>query len=113
MPKRFRVLLAAILATAVTVAVAGSAYANECVNANKPDGAGNFGDVVFDVTTGALTLPTNPGGQVAGGFADVYLDFDGDGTGDVLIIDDTFASAGVLPAGAHAAAGPGQGVDGP
>jgi hypothetical protein len=104
------------------------ALAAHCVNESKPDGAGYVGDVIVDASTGEVTsIPTNPGGQPAGGFVDVYLDLDGDGSGDLLVADDTFVlnngqpSAGeapgiddgdesVLPDGALNAAGDGKGV---
>lgn len=104
---------------------AGQAAATVCVNANKKDGAGNIGDVIIHLD-GSVTLPTNKGGQLAGGFVDVYVDvdLDGDGMADitVLVLEDTYIldvkrrlAQGLdipeLPEGAHAAAGCGQGVD--
>ena len=126
-----KLVAAALVAAALFIAGPGEALATVCFNANKPDGAGNFGDVIVDFTdpTGASdTIPTNPGGQIAGGFVDVYADVDGDGTADFKLIDDTFVlNAGQpssgnapglgapgepeLPEGAHSAAGCGQGVD--
>jgi len=100
----------------------GEALATICINAAKPNGAGNIGNVVINAATGQpSSIPTNPGGQVAGGFVDVYLDVNSDGSGDVLLADDVFLlntgrpGAGnpalryppELPAGAHNA-GPGD-----
>jgi len=86
----FRLALAILFTGVLLVATVGTALGAVCINTSKPDGAGNFGDVVINTTTGEVTLPTNPGGQSAGGFVDVWLDLDGDGTADVKIIDDTF-----------------------
>lgn len=69
----------------------GLAHAGQCVNESKPDGAGNHTTVVVDGTTGeVVSVDTNPGGQIRGGFADVEVDTDGDGDGDVTAIEDTF-----------------------
>ncbi len=100
------------------------AYASECFIPSKPNGAGNFGDVIVDISSPGppvVTEPTNPGGQSRGGFVDVYLDFDGDGIGDQQIQDDTFAlpsspaldsdTAPHLPYVAMDSAGPGKGID--
>ena len=126
-----RLVAAAFLAGALFIAGPGEAFATFCLNANKPDGAGNFGDVIVDFTDPSGesdTLPTNPGGQVAGGFVDVFADVDGDGEADFLLVDDTFVlnagqpSSGSTPGlggpdgphlseGAHNAAGCGRGVD--
>src|SRR3972149_2458226 len=103
----------------MAVSVGTVALAAECIVANKPDGKGNFGDVVINPGTGAVSLPSNPGGQCAGGFVDVYLDLDGNGTGDILLVDDTFVLKETpalgfpptLPDGALEAGGPGRGVD--
>ena len=110
MTRRMRVLVAGLFAGLLFVGTVAPVLAHVCINANKPDGAGNIGDVVINGLTGEVSLPTNPGGQEAGGFADVYLDFNGDGVGDILLVDDTFV-ARVLPEGAHNAAGCGKGVD--
>ncbi len=118
-------ILATIISLTLLLVVGGSyALASECVVVNKPDGAGNFGDIIVNVSEPGppvVTYPTNPGGQTAGGFVDVWLDFDGDGTGDQQIQDDTFAlpastaldadPAPHLPHVAMESAGPGKGID--
>lgn len=124
-----KLLLATLFAAGVFAAGPGQVLATVCINANKPDGAGNFGDVVVDLSGSENPdiIPTNPGGQTAGGFVDVLGDLDGDGTGDIVLVDDTYVlnagqpSSGSapglgsdlpeLPEGAHDAAGCGQGVD--
>jgi len=115
-------LVGFVMAIALTMA---SASATVCVNVSKADGAGNIGDVIVHLD-GSLTIPTNAGGQLAGGFVDVYIEFDAnsDGTADGMFkaLDDTFIldvkrrlAAGLplpeLPEGAHLAAGCGQAVD--
>ena len=123
-----RALFVVLLAGALVVLVAGPALATVCVNANKPAGAGNIGDVLIDPISGdPIIFPTNPGGQLAGGFVDIYVDFDMEGDIDPgeLVLADTFilnvgsfnfSNLGLgfppeLPEGAHAAAGCDQGVD--
>ncbi len=110
---------------ALLAALATPAAATVCVNVSKADGAGNIGDVILHVD-GSMTIPTNEGGELAGGFVDVYVEFDADGDGDadgmIKILDDTYIldvkrrlAAGLplpeLPEGAHLAAGCGQAVD--
>ncbi len=105
--------------------LAGQAAAVVCLNANKEDGAGNVGDVIVRLD-GSITLPTNNGGQLAGGFVDVFVEYDinGDGVADgmVQVANDVYIldvkhslAAGLpfpeLPHGAHLAAGCGVGVD--
>ena len=115
------IFAALVVLILILVSGGGLVSASECVVVPKPDGAGNIGDVVVNVCTGESTLPTNPGGKTKGGFVDVYLDVDCDGTGDVLLINDTFllpsstALDGIpaphLPEVAMNAAGPGKGID--
>jgi hypothetical protein len=102
-----------MLRVAFLITMAGAlstALAGHCINQSKPDGAGNTGTtVVIDAATGEVISieGTNAAGRVTGGFADVYLDTDGDGEGDVLAVDDTFI------AGNHAnKVPPGQDFDG-
>lgn len=115
-----------LFAISSVLLLAGQAAATICVNANKKDGAGNIGDVIIHLD-GSVTTPTNNGGQLAGGFVDVYLEFDlppfdGVADGTVLVLEDTYIldvkhrlAQGLevpeLPEGAHLAAGCGQGVD--
>ena len=108
----------------VTV-LAVPASATVCVNVSKADGAGNIGDVIIRLD-GSVSEPENRGDQLAGGFVDVYVEFDanGDGVADgtIKILDDTYIlsvkhamAAGLplpeLPEGAHLAAGCGVAVD--
>lgn len=81
-----RLLAGSVGACFLTLALAGTALGAHCVNESKKDGAGERGTVVVDATTGAVTfVGMNAGGRLPGGFADVYLDFNGDGIGDQLI----------------------------
>jgi hypothetical protein len=119
-----KVIIATLLALSLVVAFGGSlAYAADCFNANKPDGAGNFGALyIGGPLHNAGTGPTNPGGQTQGGFIDVYVWIAGPDFYQ-QVADDTFAlpgapglpsdhpGAGTLPEGALHAAGDGQGVD--
>lgn len=120
--------ISVVSAVAFVLLLAGLAMpaaATVCVNVSKANGAGNIGDVILHID-GSMTIPTNAGGQLAGGFVDVYVEFDAnaDGVADgmVKILDDTFIldvkrrlAAGLslpeLPEGAHLAAGCGQAVD--
>lgn len=121
-----KVLFVAALSVALVLVMAGTAIATVCINVSKSDGAGNMGDVIVSGVTGEeLVVPTNPGGQLAGGFVDVYVDLDGNLATDgdrIQVLDETFIlnvkhalAAGLplpeLPEGAHAAAGCGQAVD--
>lgn len=66
-----KVLAAVAVAAGVfLLAGGGEALAAHCFPANKPDGAGNIGDVIVNLATGQVTEPTNPGGRTAGGFAE-------------------------------------------
>ncbi len=119
-----------VIATFVSIAlllVAGSyVFASECFVVKKPDGAGNIGDVIIDVSgTGNPDIePTNGGGKTKGGFVDVWLDTTGDGEGNIRIQNDTFllpSAPGLpdpigpqpnhLPEGAMNSGGPGKGID--
>ena len=92
-----RFLLSTGAAAALTLAVAGSAFAAHCVNESKQAGAGVHTNVLLDPVTFAPTFEgANAAGRLTGGFADVYLDMDGSGTltdGDVQIEDDVFLVA--------------------
>ncbi len=117
------IILATLVALALVLVLGSSpALAAFCINADKPDGAGNIGWVLLNPVTFALVdtnLAPNPGGQIAGGFVDIYLDTGSDpgelDGGDLLLIDDTFllpnnpalGDPAELPSGAHNA-GPGN-----
>ena len=112
---RRRLLTSAIGSAALLALTAGSAFAAHCVNESKPEGAGVRGSVIIDAATEAVSfVGANPAGRLPGGFADVWLDFDGDGVGDQQIENDIFlianhshkvnpaqGSPSVLPAAAH------------
>jgi hypothetical protein len=103
-----RLFTATISAGLLTVGVAGTALGAHCVNESKKADAGQLGDVVINVITGEVTyVGANPAGRLPGGFGDVWLDFDGDGTGDALAVDDTF-----LVSNHSHRDNPGQGVPG-
>lgn len=104
---------------ATTVAIglfSGTAYAHYCTNVSKKDGAGNVGVLFADLSTGDFTVVPakstvrmNAQGAVTGGFMDIHVDFDGDGTAD-LVLTDVFAHTG-LPTKALLAAGCGKAVE--
>ncbi|MBI2777600.1 MAG: hypothetical protein HYX57_10125 [Chloroflexi bacterium] len=82
----------------LVVLSAGVAFGANCVNANKPDGAGQ--KVVVLITSFSpeeeIVIGANAAGRWRGGFVDVYFDADGSGTltqGDPLLINDTFLVA--------------------
>lgn len=87
-----RVLFLTVVSGGLVLLLAGQALATVCINVSKKDGAGNVGDVIISAVDGSvLQDPTNPGGQVSGGFADVYIDVDGDlaTTGDrIQVLDE-------------------------
>lgn len=109
----------------LTLATTGTALGAHCVNESKQDGAGERGVVIVDATTGAVSfIGANAGGRLPGGFADVYLDFNGDGIGDQQIESGIFlasnhshkdnpaqGSPGVLPSAGRDPGGEGHGVD--
>lgn len=102
--------------TAVMVAMSGgTAYAHYCTNVSKSSGAGVAGILFADVSEGFEVIPSkstvkmNKQGQITGGFMDVHVDFDGDGTADAVLTD-VYAHAG-LPSGALLAAGCGQATE--
>jgi hypothetical protein len=114
-----KAIFLSLFALSVVVLLAGQAAATVCTNANKKDGAGNVGDV-FVSFDGTILFPTNRGGQLAGGFVDVFVQFVPAGpfvkvANDVFILDIKHALAAgefpELPHGAHQAAGCGKGVD--
>lgn len=110
-----RVITSIAGAVALLALTAGAALGAHCVNQSKPEGAGVRGSVIINVQTGETTfIGVNAGGKLPGGFADVYLDFNGDGIGDQKVENDIFLISnhshkanpaqgipGVLPSAAH------------
>lgn len=104
-------------ATAVAfVLFTGTAYAHYCTNVSKKDGAGNAGVLFADVSSGDFelvpsltTVKLNRQGQVTGGFMDIHVDFNGDGSAE-LVLGDVYAHAG-LPSHALLAAGCGRATE--
>jgi hypothetical protein len=107
------------------IATAGTALGAHCVNESKKDGAGERGTVIVDANSGAVSFTgANAAGRLPGGFADVYLDFNGDGVGDQQIEEGIFLISnhshkdnpaqgmpGVLPSAGRDPGGEGHGVD--
>jgi len=75
-----RVILVALVTGAISVVSAAPALAAHCENLSKQVGAGNHTTVVIDAATGEAGIDT-----LNGGWADVWLDTDGDGIGDVYL----------------------------
>jgi hypothetical protein len=88
-----RRIVALPLALLMCLVVAGSAFAAFCGVDSKPTdkGAGQKLVLWVDLAAGTQTAlaGTNANGKWTGGFADVHLDFDGDGTAECFI-EDTF-----------------------
>jgi hypothetical protein len=75
----------------LSLVLAGTALGAHCQNESKAADAGQHVTVTINVVTGAVSFTgTNAAGRLTGGFADVWLDLNGDGTGDVLACDDVF-----------------------
>lgn len=80
-----------VAALALLALTAGAALGAHCINQSKPEGAGVRGQVIINAETGAVSfIGANAAGRLPGGFADVYLDFNGDGIGDQQIENDIF-----------------------
>jgi hypothetical protein len=78
-------------AVLLTLVLAGTALGAHCQNESKQADAGQHVVVTINVLTGEVTFDgMNAAGRLVGGFADLWLDLDGDGTGDVLACDDVF-----------------------
>ena len=78
-------------AVLLSLIIAGTALGAHCQNESKRADAGQQLTVIVNLVTGAVTFEgTNAAGRFPGGFADVWLDVDGDGTPDVLACDDVF-----------------------
>jgi hypothetical protein len=89
-----RLFTATVSATLLTILVAGTALGAHCINESKKAGAGQHVDVIVNVLTGEATfVGANAAGRLTGGFADIWLDLDGNGTPDVKAVDDTFLVA--------------------
>ena len=86
-----RLFTATVAAGLLTILVAGTALGAHCINESKNAGAGQHVDVIINGVTGEVTfVGTNAAGRLKGGFADIWLDIEGDGTPDVQLVDDTF-----------------------
>jgi hypothetical protein len=78
-------------AVLITLVLAGTALGAHCQNESKQADAGQHVVVTVNTITGGVTFDgTNAAGRLTGGFADIWLDFDGDGTGDLLACNDVF-----------------------
>lgn len=81
------------VALLLSLIVASTAFASFCGVDSKPSGAGQKVVLWVDLSTTPETVTVlagaNAAGKFTGGFADVNLDFDGDGTAD-CVINDTF-----------------------
>lgn len=90
-----RVVVALGATLLLTIVTAGTAFAANCVNSSKPDGAGQRLVVLITsfVPEEEVFIGLNAAGRWTGGFADVYFDADGSGTltgADILLLSDTF-----------------------
>src|SRR5215210_5854167 len=95
-------------AVLLSLVIAGTALGAHCQNESKRPDAGQHVTVIVNGLTGDVTFEgINAAGRFVGGFADVWIDLDGDGTPDVLACDDVFL---VSNHSNHVA--PGQSVEG-
>lgn len=111
-----RVTTIVVAAMTVLMMFSGTALAHYCTNVSKKEGAGNAGVLFADLSTGDFevvpaltTVKMNKEGHITGGFMDIHVDLDGDGTAD-MVFTEVFANAG-LPENALLAAGCGQAVE--
>lgn len=88
-----RGLLLVAPVAALLVMGAAPAFAAHCINQSKPGEVGNHTTVIDTATGEASFEGANAAGRLTGGFTDVYLDFDGDGAGDLQVEDDAFLAA--------------------
>ncbi|HZM73435.1 MAG TPA: hypothetical protein VFC71_08645 [Candidatus Polarisedimenticolia bacterium] len=121
---RRRLFTSLSLAGLLSIFIAGTALGAHCHNASKPEGAGVRGTVIVNAQTEEVSfIGANAAGRLPGGFADVWLDFDGDGVGDLQVENDVFLISnhshkdnpaqgmpGVLPAAERDPGGPDHGV---
>lgn len=86
-----RRLVSLPIAVLMTLLIVGTALASICGNESKPQDKGQHATLWFNLATGELVRSegTTANGKIPGGYVDVHLDFDGDGTFDCFI-DDTF-----------------------
>ena len=81
--RRFTVLIGLVAVAVLALPLA--AFAAHCENLSKKDGAGNGITILIDVSDPDVETVTVSG---HGGYGDVWLDFDGDGTGDLQVESD-------------------------
>jgi hypothetical protein len=86
-----RRLVSIPIAVLMSLLIVSTAFASFCGNDSKPQGKGQQATLWFNLATGDLvdSEGLTARGTVPGGFVDVHLDFNGDGTFDCFI-DDTF-----------------------
>ena len=88
-----RIISSAGGAVLLSLVIAGTALGAHCQNESKRPDAGQHVTVIVNLSTTPETVTfvgANAAGRLPGGFADVWLDFDGDGVGDLLACDDVF-----------------------
>lgn len=98
-------------ATLMSLVVAGTALGSHCINESKQADAGQKVSVIIDVTdpTAAPTFVGTHNGRLTGGFIDVWLDLDGNGSPDLLACDDAFLVSNHSPNGAASGQSEGEG----
>ena len=86
-----RRLVSIPIAVLMSLLIVSTALASICGNESKPEGKGQHATLWFNLATEQLvdSEGLTARGTVPGGYVDVYLDFDGNGTFDCFI-DDTF-----------------------
>lgn len=86
-----RRLVSLPIAVLLSLLMAGTALASFCGNDSKPGGAGQKAVLWVNIAAETVTVVegANRGGRLTGGFVDVYLDFDGNGSAECFI-DDTY-----------------------
>ena len=88
-----RRLVSIPIALLMSLLIVSTAFAAFCGNESKPQGSGQHSTQFVNLVTGEITIEGgNAAGKVIGGFVDVYLDVDGDGTDDCFINDTYFIS---------------------
>jgi hypothetical protein len=112
-----RLLTIAVLVFGMIGVAAGPAFAHYCANVSKKSGAGNAG-VLFitiidefndEVDEEKTTIKLNRQGRITGGFIDIHVDLDANGTAD-FVFQEVFAQAS-LPHQALLAAGCGKAIE--
>lgn len=104
-----RFTLLSVLVAVAVFALPLAAFAAHCENLSKQEGAGNGITVLINASTGVVTVSGH------GGYADVWIDFDGDGIGDLLAESDVMIGKnhsyvdkdGIFPAGVEPWVNPG------